>query len=430
MQLRTTPCAAEPCATQTIVRDYTVTLVLETVQQYQSFFQSDTFRNAYKECCKRATEATAVTATVIQHIRKQFPTLSPQESTLIAELTNGMLYAVGKEKYSEGCLYVRHTLEQTTSQSIAQYHASRFVGCNHILELCTGSASDTFALSTTAQHITTIEHNALTCAIAEYNAAQLGITNITFINADAQEFVQNESLQQFDGLWADPARRTTEKRISTDATQYQPPLPWIMSVPINGVCGIKISPAITLPSLPADWKREWIGFRNECREQLLWKNTECSDGAVRIVDADAVWSPQAIAKTVAVYNDILGSPPAYIIEPHAALIRSGHLAEFYETNTIMLLDSTIAYGVSSTKPDSPFTDVFEILHVLPYSQKRLQSVLHELQWNSRTEIKKRGIAQTPDEIRNHLTFPQTTTWGTVILTRVQGKPIMVICKRV
>lgn len=387
--------------------------------------------------------------------------ISQELASFLLSLYSGTKYAKIKGKYIEGWLYQRETTEQSTHPLLAKHHASRFNGCNHVLELCTGSAGDTLALSRIAKHVTTLESNPKSAGLAMYNLSISGITNVEVTNLTAEEYCKQGLAVSIDGLWSDPARRSNDRRMSGSPENYMPALPFIMKIPIVGVRGIKVSPILNLTSAQLNtgvihnqsWVREWIGFESECREQILWNtvknnpNTFC-DGTTTLINPKTekqTWSPSATTELKAQdmsfvrqgFDDVLDYSQQItmlITEPHNALIRSGNLYEFYKENNIELIEDGVAYGLyksNLTKPllNTPFLTLFRVESVLPFSQRTLQDEITKRNWNSRTELKKRGIALAPDELFTRLTFPASNDFGTVIITRIADKPMMFLCRR-
>ncbi|MBI3259418.1 MAG: class I SAM-dependent methyltransferase [Ignavibacteriae bacterium] len=376
-----------------------------------------------------------LTPSVIDSLRKLFPD-TPYEIIYEAiDIAQGTIHARQSGKFSEkysDWLFTKQTFEQSTSDIIAANHASKFENCESVLELCTGSGIDTFALASTQKAVTTIESDKDIAALAGRNFHLKENTTITLLEGKAEDIVpQLLTKTKFEGIWADPSRRTSEgKRKSLSAKDYQPDLNWIMNISHNGIMGIKISPALTLEQLPDGWVREWIGYKNECREQILWKNTGICEGTVSLVDKNAIWRP--MHKKVSPFDILISLNDAqFLVEPNSCLIRCGYLAEFYQNSNIGLFDHRIGYGISNKQPpDSPFLSTFEIIECLPFNYKLLQKRITELGWDKETEIKKRGFPELPDEVRRKLRFSAGDGRGVIILSQHEKQKIVFLAKRV
>ncbi|HYF04399.1 MAG TPA: hypothetical protein VEC36_13530, partial [Patescibacteria group bacterium] len=371
-------------------------------------------------------------ANSVTQLRKLFKSATDEGIRRALILAEGTLHAEKLQKARLHWLYTRALTEQATAPIISQHHAAAFKSCKHVLEICTGAGSDTAEIAIVAQKVTTIEADAFTAEIAQHNFLKAALENIEVKAGLAEEVLLQENYKKFDGLWADPARRESGTRFK-NSVDYLPSLDFIMNLPIRGIFGIKISPGVNV-ELPKGWTREWVGFKDECREQILWKNSDRCDGIVTLFEPDFSWKPRFKTDSAEILlkdfsAEILRGK--FIVEPHAALIRSGFLSSFFKEEEIQLLDEKIAYGISFKKPeDSPLLKSFEIIDVIDFSMKRLQKAILELGWNKRTEIKKRGLDTTSDEIFKKLKFTKSGESGVVIITRVGDEHTAFLCKRV
>lgn len=356
----------------------------------------------------------------------------------VLAIAEGILYGERSNKFLDTDWWTtRFIAEQATHSLIARHHAQRFRLAANVVEICTGSANDTRALYSAVNQVTSIESDDLLFAIASRNLSKYA-AGVRCLHADAMHLT-SEFYSQFDAMWCDPARRDLQDRKGTKPELYSPPLSWLMGLPIKGTVGIKISPAVNMEEVYSwqtmhehGWRREWIGFDGECKEQILWKNVAIADNTVTLVDSAFEWQPQNNRATISCIeaSECAGM---ILVEPHNAVIRSGILAEIYSKLSVQLLDSRVAYGISSATVQLPYDAMFQqfrILEIMPFSLKALQKKITELRWNSRTEIKKRAFAEQPEEIRKRLCFCDSDLFGTVVLTRIGSAPYMLLCTRV
>ncbi len=350
-----------------------------------------------------------------------------------ASITESLTFAELMKKASERAklpalpwLFTRATYEQSTAPAIAKHHAEKYLDCKRVAEVCTGSGSDALSISQIAAFIESYESDNYIASLARINFSRHQRENITVIT---QEVGKDHSWlnEKFDGFWADPARRTSSRRVYLPR-DYSPPLDWLLSLRIAPIMGIKISPIANLQP-PLGWSREWIGMHNECREQTLWRGTDVIDGSVWLADQNIEWKPKSKTpeKLSAIKHLSVGD---YLIEPHAALIRSGFVSSWLAEQSAELIDYTIAYGYA-TQPltHSPFASTFKIISVFPFSYKKLQSAILSCKFTSSTEIKKRGFPEEPEIIRQKLRFCDSGEQGTIILTRHNNTRIALLCRR-
>lgn len=370
------------------------------------------------------------TLRVVTKLRTEKPDLPQHIYSKTIECSLARLRAFPYGNWTQHGFFTRQSVEQATAPAIAQHHAARFAGCRCVLEICTGAGFDTAALATRAERVISIEADAELAAMARHNLAVQNIRNVEILCGRAEDIIPTLDISSVDGVWADPSRRIDGHR-ADEPELYAPPLSVVAGLAQGRRCGIKIAPAATIESYP-DAAREWIGYGNECREQLLWFNAPVIHNTVTLVDRQAVFFPVADAPR----EDILSkrSPGElaglYLVEPHNALVRSGVLHSLYTEDCIELIDPHIAYGISILPPSpSPLYTRFRILEAFSWNEKLLKARLRERGWSNGTEIKKRGFPQLPEQVRSKLKLPSKGIAGVIILTRVAEGHLVLLAER-
>jgi tRNA G46 methylase TrmB len=403
------------------------------------------FSDEAEELLQKATRLLATnnndvlrTATAL---RKANARRAPEEISEAIELALCRQKAARFGEWTARGFFTRQSLEQAAAPPIALYHAEQFRGRRRVLEICAGAGFDTAAIARVAQRVTAIEADERIAAMARQNLALQGVNNVEILCGKAEDICAELDLAQFDGLWSDPSRRESGAgRRIYNPEECSPPLSWLQSLPIQGVCGVKLAPgADCAPAHLAGgaWKRIWIGFDDECREQILWKgarNTpDCSAALIASDKSDtranvlAQWSADSNTNEGECeperWNGDNGALCGrYLIEPHAALIRTGKLAYFYAEHNFTLFADRIAYGLAAAPPpESPWYKAFHILEALPFHYSRLRKRLGALGWGTNIEIKKRGFPETPDDVRRKLRLPNGGARGVLFCTRQEHR---------
>ena len=342
-----------------------------------------------------------------------------------------------KHLFGPSALVTRKALQQSTRPQIARYHAQVFSGLNRVLEICTGVGTDTLAISRVVNKVTTIEADPALADYARWNFKAVGASNIEVLAGRAEEIVPQLNLGDFDGLWCDPSRRDAGGKRLKSAEDVEPPLSFIFSLKRPDICGIKCSPASFIKDLPHNWTREWIGFADECLEQTLWhrkdpKGKPIIDNQVRLFNPDGAWLPQADISQHSFDNNPPSTHDFFLLEPHAALIRSGQLRSFFHEQLINPLDqSDHCYGWCINPPqNSVFYNQFRVISECPLQPKKIQGLINEFNLGPGTEIKKRGVPIEPDEIRKQLKFITGGSTRVLLLTVSRGKRICYLADRV
>lgn len=332
-------------------------------------------------------------------LRKRFPRLEPEILTIAAEISVTRRCAPEKlGEWSRKGFLSRALLQQASRTAIANYRADAFKGLAHVVEVGTGTGSDTAALASVCEHVTTIEVDPLTSELARRNLELRGVSNVTFLVGSAEECLPRVA-DSADGFFADPARRSRDGTRVKDASEYSPPLDTIMDLSFGRVRAIKISPGLFIDAPARGWSRQFLGYGAECLEQTLWFGTVTIDSSVFLADAQRGWSPAALPEPLPYADAISG----WIVEAHAVLNRCQHLAQFFAERGIQQVAHDVAYGVSLNAPKpEPFLESFRILDAFPYNLRKLREAVKLKKWSRRTELKKRNCSLDLEEIRDNL----------------------------
>jgi hypothetical protein len=324
-----------------------------------------------------------------------------------AVLTQSRLRTKAEAKFGEfarSMLFTQAGLEQATRLNVAARHAERFAqaGIRHVADLGCGLAADSLALATMDITVTAVEMDETTAACAMVNL--IPFPNATVVHSDATTV----SLDGIDGVWLDPARRTTStsgtKRI-WDPEAFSPPLSFVESLAATGrAVGVKMGPGMPHESVPAGCEAQWVSVGGDVTEVALWFNSVSRPGIRR---AALLLGSQGAAEITSA-EDFDGGPTArvgpaegYLYEPDGAVIRAGLVADVALQLGGHLLDEHIAYICAPELLDTPFARAYKVLEVMPYNVKALKAWVKD---NGITvlDIKKRGTSVTPEELRKQL----------------------------
>ncbi|CAH0250806.1 hypothetical protein SRABI26_03137 [Arthrobacter sp. Bi26] len=345
-----------------------------------------------------------------------------------AVLTQSRLRTKAEAKFGEFArqmIFTKAGLEQATRLTVAARHAQRFAeaGIGHVADLGCGLGADAMALASLDLVVTAVEMDEATAACATMNL--IPFRNATVVHADATSV----SLEGVDGVWLDPARRTTStsgtKRI-WDPEDFSPPLSFVASLAGSGrAVGVKMGPGMPHDSVPADCEAQWVSVGGDVTEVALWFNAVRRPGVRR---AALLLGPQGAAELTS-GEDFDGGPAApvgpvegYLYEPDGALIRAGLVADVALQLGGHLVDEHIAYICAPDLRDTPFAKAYKILDVMPFNVKALKSWVKD-EGIGVLDIKKRGTAVTPEELRKQL-LPggsakhKSKKSATLVLTRI------------
>jgi THUMP domain-like/Methyltransferase domain len=324
-----------------------------------------------------------------------------------AALTQSRLRTKAEAKFGEFArqmIFTRAGLEQATRLTVAARHAQRFAeaGVAHVADLGCGLGADAMALASLDLRVTAVELDETTAACATMNL--IPFRNATVVHADAASV----PLDGVDGVWLDPARRTTSssgtKRL-WDPEDFSPPLSFVESLAASGrAVGVKMGPGIPHASVPGDCEAQWVSVGGDVTEVALWFNAVRRPGVRR---AALVLGPQGAAELTS-GEDFDGGPVApvgpvagYLYEPDGAVIRAGLVADLALGLGGHLVDEHIAYICAPELVDTPYARAYRVLEVMPYNVKALKAWVRE-NGVGVLDIKKRGTSVTPEELRKQL----------------------------
>jgi hypothetical protein len=347
-----------------------------------------------------------------------------------AVLTQSKLRARAEAKFgpfASRMLFTEAGLEQATRLRVAALHAGRFqaAGLSRIVDLGSGIGGDAMALAALDLDVTAVELDEVTAAIAAYNLAPW--PNATVVNADATAV----DLAEFDGVFLDPARRTSghsnTSRI-TDPADYSPTLGFAFETAARLPTGIKLGPGIDRDLIPAEAEAQWVSVDRDVVELGLWFGAVARPGIRRsalVIGSHGTAELSAGEDSPDVETGGMGE---YLYEPDGAVIRARLIGDLARRLGARMLSDGIAYLTSDTAQETPFAACFRITESLPFDERSLRKEL-AARGIGRLEIKKRGVDVDPAQLRKKLALKGGES-ATLFVTRVAGRHMALLAERV
>lgn len=296
--------------------------------------------------------------------------------------------------------------EQSTSDTLAEFHASLLKPGERVLDMTAGLCIDVIHSARRAASVTAIEMKPDLAEAAALNTAALGLDNVSVINADSVRWIE-ETDRCFDTVFIDPARRGENGRrlfaladCNPDVTALLPRLRQITRRVI-----IKSSPMLDVSRTIADLGNVsdiyLTGTPTECKELVavvdfsLPADTEPAIHAVTTGAASFSFRRSEEAAAVAPFS----APDTGMIlhEPYPAVMKSGG----YNTlamrfNLAKLHPMTHLYTSAEVIPDSP-TRQYEIIDVIPFNRKGMATVTSR--WKAACVSVRNFILTAPELVR-------------------------------
>lgn len=362
-----------------------------------------------------------------------------------AALTQAGLRERAKAKFGEDAAvmyFTPHGLEQSTRAEVAEHRARRLPAMTghtfeaptgpepgsatapaagkalQVVDACCGIGGDLLALARAGCAVTAVDTDPLTVAVAAANARALGVDDrVTVRVGDAAQIRPEE----YDVLFADPARRTGRGR-TFDPMAYSPPWPVVLDlISRAGLACVKVAPGIPYEFIPEGAQTEWVSYKGEVKEATIWTGQGGGRRATLLPGGHSLTAAGVTATPAPV-----GPAGRYVYEPDGAAVRAHLVAEVAELVGGRLLDPLIAYITADDPVDTPWATRYEIEDILPFSLKKLRALLRERQIGNVT-IKKRGSAVDIERLRADLRLKGDNS-AVVILTRIIDKPSVLLCK--
>lgn len=291
--------------------------------------------------------------------------------------------------------------EQATSDRFARFHASLLNGSEHgprVADLTSGLGIDVFHLARFAEHVVAVELDKERAQCLRYNAAGLGMRNVTVIEGDCRDFIA-ETTDRFDALFIDPARRASDGSRVFALSDCQPDVTQMMPrmLEIAGRVIVKMSPMLDVSQvareLPESSRIIALGTATECRELVAVVENradnaghEPSDRKIEAVTLSDSGEKSFIIDCASgegisgIGQSLLGMPSegGILCEPYPAVMKVGCWQLFAEryglkmlsanSHVFFLNDSLTVTDVTVDSGDIPAA-LLRIEAVLPYQSK-------------------------------------------------------------
>lgn len=375
---------------------------------------------------------------VLTALRRDYP---PEHARAGLEMT--VLRRKAADKFgadAKQLFFTREALEQASHPYTRHYRAAKLrdeFHVHHVVDACCSIGADAQTFAQAGLQVHGFDLDAVRVAIAEHNAALLGLS-VAYQVADVRD-----GLPQADAVFFDPARRDDDGNRLFDVEHYQPPLSTIRAwLGRYGCVAVKLAPGVDLQQLRAyGGEVEFISVEGELKEAVLWCDGGASRSTATLLVGDGVggyrvlrWGEEPHPQTPLPRTGEPDSPSLpemgaggelWLCEPDPALLRTGLVQDVARHFGGAQLDSTIAYFMTSTRPNSPWVRAWKVRDEMPFNLKRLRAYLRERNIGTVT-VKKRGFPMQPDEL-----IPQLKLKGeqscTLVCTRREGQPVVLVC---
>jgi hypothetical protein len=326
-------------------------------------------------------------------------------------------------EFADRMFFTEDGLQQATRLAVAAHHAARFraAGITRVADLGCGIGGDALALAGLGIAVTAVDRDDVTAAVATYNLA--AFTDCTVVHGEAID----TDLSEVDGLWFDPARRNSTKRLANPA-DWSPSLEWVFDTAATIPSGIKLSPAIDHNLIPDGVEAQWVDDHGDTVECVVWTGALARKGIARSALVLTDGTPTELTGGEPNTTVAVGAVGEFLYDPCGAVIRAQLLGTLAAQLGASIISDQIAYLSNDTGEQTPFAQRFRVREVMPLDQRTIAQRMKELGIGT-LEIKKRGVDIDPAQFRTKLKLAGKNS-ATLILTRIGSGRGAILADRV
>jgi len=387
---------------------------------------------------QQAKDSYRVNANVVQLAQRLRKELSINRAAVVMEQAQLRLRAESKFPNAESMFFTKRGLEQSSGRGIALYKAAKFSRCKNVADVCCGIGGDLLALhcrNDSSTSITTgVDADELTAIFARHNLQLDGSDSAGQGKVLFQDF-ESMSVDGLDGMHADPDRRgsAADFRRTVHGSRFEPSLNSLFERTGSlGLLAIKVAPATPVSSdWPESIEREWIGDRQECKQQIIWRGehvTRVGHRTATCVDKLGTAAHFSVPESEAeVRLPVADSIEDYVHEPHPAVLAAGLGHALGKELGLSSLANDVAY-LTGAKVEHSLMQSFQVIEVLPLNAKKAAAALKAIDVGL-LEVKRRGVEQAIGDQFMKLKLSGSQQ-ATAILTRLDQKRVAIIARRV
>lgn len=328
--------------------------------------------------------------------------------------------------------------EQATSDRLAEQHAKMIGSVNALADLTSGLGIDVFHAAKYAKTVTAVEIDHVKAEILRHNASVLGFDNINVVEHDCCVFVRNCSAGQFDVVFIDPARRSSDGGRVYALADCQPDIvalqPEVFKVSKRLV--VKMSPMLDITQVG----RELEGC---CQIITLGTTTECKDvvaiaqlgyeGEMSLksetIMSDSVLSFTTTRGAAATAGYGLPAVGDTLCEPYPPIMKLGCWGALSARfGLCQISQNTHIYFAQGDDVATEAKNAFSfhnVIEVLPYQSKVIKRLKSKY---PRISVTCRNFGTTADVLRGKLGVKDGGDYRLFAVTDVEANPYLIIVR--
>ncbi|MBO7049927.1 MAG: SAM-dependent methyltransferase [Bacteroidaceae bacterium] len=346
---------------------------------------------------------------------------------------------------TEDIVYPKHlSLEQCTSQYIAQYKASFIEGLLgsgfKMADITGGFGVDCFFISRSASQVQYNEMSAELCDCARANFKALGRQEIEINCGTAEDYIAGLTPDSLDLIYLDPARRGDAGRKLVSISDCQPDTVALQDdlLRIAPNVMVKLSPMLDVSKALTELHNVSnvfiIGLDGECKEiTLLMQRGFTGEPEIVAIDISSDGTPQTPVSSAKSADNALPLPIAdpqqlqpgtFISEPSAPYMKSALFRTIAaQTGTALLHPDTHLFW-SKEKPENFPGRTFQLEVIIPFDKRSL-SALTKTQAN----LSVRNFPEPAPQLQRRLKLRDGGSRYLIATTLSDGKRVLLDLKK-
>lgn len=333
--------------------------------------------------------------------------------------------------------------EQSTSDLLAEFHASLMPEGLAVADLTAGLGIDALHAATRAASVVAVERDEDKVNALKFNAEALKADNITAICSDCRDFIDKciAEGRRFDTVFIDPARRSADGGRVFALADCEPDVTALMPklVQICRMLIIKASPMLDIAHtcgalVPAPQAVMAVGSAAECKELLVTLVFDSAEEGAAVIEAVTL-HPDRSATTFAFTSEQEKNAPQppvienltkgdYICEPNPELMKTGAFKMVAERWQLSVFHPNTRVFAAKEVPGGFPGTCYRVLKVLPYASRVIKSFSKEYPM---INVAARNFGISADALRAKLKVRDGGSLRLYGITGSGGEKMLVVC---
>lgn len=319
--------------------------------------------------------------------------------------------------------------EQSTSDALAQWHASLIPEGSSLIDLTAGLGIDAIYCGKRCKSVTAIEQNPIVAEALAINAPEINV-----VQGDCRNFIRDYHGHRFDVAFIDPARRNAEGGRVYDIRDCRPDV--IEMLPelerIAGRVIIKLSPMLDIMAvmcaIPHTREIIALGTPTECKELVVDVTFDRSPAST-VIKAVTLGSP-SFAFTIEeckAAQPRFDNPQAgmWIYEPFPCIMKTGGFSLLCERYGVAAIAPNTHVFISKEAVEAFPGHAREIIEVIPFCSKYIKRLASKY---PRIDVAVRNFPLSADALARKLKVKQGSEFRLLGVTSATGDPLMIIAR--